>query len=151
MENQSSKQSLLSVLKECLTLWRTFYRGKEILVENGTSYNGELSPRSRLFDRIGRLVFFDPKDMGCHWDFFMVPGDRRHRRGYYTDISAANIHDNQTRVRVRELLSKKAAKAGVVVVLIGAAIAPFSVQHMTPIHPFGTATFSSIGATFRHF
>ncbi|MCA8448853.1 hypothetical protein [Burkholderia vietnamiensis] len=134
-KNIETKQSPLAVLKECLAIWWTFNRGKEVLMEDGGSYNEALSPRSRLFDRIGTLVLFDPKEMACHWDFHMVAGDRRIKGGIYRDIAARNVHDNQIRVRVRELLSKKAAKAGVVVVLLGALIAPFSVQHMTPFHP----------------
>jgi hypothetical protein len=150
MENQA-KRSMFSVAKECLALWWAFSRGKEILMEDGRTYRDELSRRSRLFDRIGRLVLFAPEDMACHWDFFMVPGDRRHRAGYYTEIAAKNVHDNQTRVRVRELLSKKAAKFGVVVVLLGAFIAPRFAQHMTPLHLFSGTSASLIGASLQRF
>jgi len=167
MENQA-KRSIFSVATECLALWWAFNRGKEIPMENGTPYPTflryenndprkkvlsleELSQRSRLFDRIGRLVLFAPEDMACHWDFFMVPGDRRHRAGYYTEIAAKNVHDNQTRVRVRELLSKKAAKFGVVVVLLGAFIAPRFAQHMTPVHLFSGTSASLIGASLQRF
>lgn len=146
----TAKRSFFSVAKECLALWWTFNRGKEVLMENGGSYNELLSPRSRLFDRIGTLVLFDPNDMDCHWDFHMAPGDRRHRGGYWDTLVVRTIHDNQIRVRVRELLSKKAAKYGVVVVLLGALIAPFSVQHMTPFHPLAGLTSSrSIGTSFH--
>ena len=150
MENQA-KRSIFSVATECVALWWAFNRGKEILMEDGRTYRDELSRRSRLFDRIGRLVLFAPEDMACHWDFFMVPGDRRHRAGYYTEIAAKNVHDNQTRVRVRELLSKKAAKFGVVVVLLGAFIAPRFAQHMTPLHLFSGTSASLIGASLQRF
>lgn len=150
MENQA-KRSIFSVATECVALWWAFNRGKEILMEDGRTYRDELSRRSRLFDRIGRLVLFAPEDMACHWDFFMVPGDRRHRAGYYTEIAAKNVHDNQTRVRVRELLSKKAAKFGVVVVLLGAFIAPRFAQHMTPLHLFSGTSASLVGASLQRF
>ncbi|HDR8994513.1 TPA: hypothetical protein QDB01_000390 [Burkholderia vietnamiensis] len=150
-QTQSTPRSFFAVAKECLAVWWTFNRGNEVKLENGGSYNEALSPRSRLFDRIGKLVLFDPKDMGCHWDFHMVAGDRRHRGGYYDRMVVGTVHDNQIRVRVRELLSKKAAKYGVVVVLLGALIAPFSVQHMTPFHLMDGRTFSSHGASVHHF
>lgn len=144
MDTQAkAKRSFFSVAKECLSVWWTFHRGKDIRLANGGEFNENLSQRSRLFYRIGELVFFKPSDMGCTWDFHVVPGDRwLTAGGWYDDVAIRKIYDNQVRVRVRELLSKKAAKWGVVVVLLGALIAPFTVQHMTPIHPFAGFTTS---------
>lgn len=146
-------KSFAAAAMECLGLWWSFARGKDIpptippefanddeTVQARFNRYAQLTPRSRLFDRIGRLVFFVPKDMDCRADFFYVPGDRRFFTGTWGDVTRQNVHDNQTRVALRELLSKKAALAGIAVVLIGACIAPTVVEHMTPFHPLDGAT-----------
>ncbi|WP_109479924.1 hypothetical protein [Paraburkholderia sp. C35] len=165
MENQL-KRSLFSITWECLVLWSMFVLGKEIPPDRPEGMSDEafagrvenfkrLHPRSRLFDRIGRLVFFRPMDMDCRWDFFYIPADRvihyfgkgdpDNLAGKEGRIARTNVHDNQTRVELRGLLSKRAALAGIVVVLIGALIAPTMVQHMTPFHLFTAA------GAFQHF
>lgn len=156
MTTPTKPQSLFTVAGACLALWWSYARGKEILMENGQNYNPKLSSRSRLFDRIGRLVLFHPEEMRCRSNFFDAAGERhllfKARSKFWASKAQGNVHDNHTRVVVRELISKKAAKAGIVVVVLGALIAPFAVEGMTPLHPLsGAFAGAHLPAFLKHF
>lgn len=156
MTTPTKPQSLFKIAGACLALWWSYARDKEILMENGQKYHPKLSSRSRLFDRIGRLVLFHPEEMRCSGNFFDVPGDRHLLFSAQSEMwdrkAQWNVRDNHTRVVLRELISKKAAKAGIVVVVVGALIAPFAVESMTPIHPLsGVFASAHLPAFLMHF
>ncbi|SDG96482.1 hypothetical protein SAMN05216466_106210 [Paraburkholderia phenazinium] len=86
------------------------------ILPNG-ALSDEISWRSKVFDKIGRVLIGPPEKLGVRSNFYFIQADRA--QFFSLETLRENVRDQFVRRELRAMISRRMLLVGAVVVVIG--------------------------------